>query len=242
MHRKSSASPAYRQLNGVEADGVSYGSPEVVGVLPTEDELEAAVDELSFSGFDRQQISVLAYQSKGAERGGTSAKFPPLSLLEDDPHTRLGAFVSSDSLAEIEAAAVGVPIYAAAIGGYAAVVASGGSLALALAALLLAGTAGGTLRGFLAHTISQHHRDPVAAQLANGGLLLWVQARNLDQENKALQVLHAHHGRHVHVHHLKRAWGTEDVPFHNAQPDPFSGAPAGDQRYPPEGSFSATAQ
>ncbi|MCT7377854.1 hypothetical protein [Chelativorans salis] len=223
MHTKYSPSTAESRHHSVGNGDVlvSYGSPEVVGVLPTENELEAAVDELLLSGFDRQQISVLANRPSQGDGNDPSAEIPSVSALEDDPRTRLDAFVSSDSRAEIEAAAVGLPLYAAAVGGYAAVVASGGSLALALAALLLAGTAGGALGGFLTHTVSQRHHDAIGAQIARGGLLLWVQARNLAQENRAIQVLNAHHGRHVHVHNIERAWGIEDVPFHDAQPDPF---------------------
>lgn len=223
MQTKSSPNSADRPLDGVD-DGInrlSYGSPEVVGVLPTEGELEAVVDELLIAGFDRQQISVLAGRSNRGEPGDWPAEFPPVRELEDDPGTRLGAFVSSDSRAEIETAAVGIPIYVAGVGGFAAVVASGGSLALALAALLLAGAAGGTLGGFLAHTIAQRHRNAIAAQLSGGGLLIWVQVRSHDQARKAIHVLDAHRGRHVHVHHIERAWGIEDVPFHDAQPDPL---------------------
>jgi hypothetical protein len=222
MQTKPSVKTSAHQSDSTsESALLSYGSPEVVGVLPTEAEVEAAVDQLLVSGFDRQQISVLADRLNCSEGDNRVSDLPRVSKLEDDPQTHLGAYVSSDSRAEIEAAAIGVPIYAAAIGGYGAVVASGGSLALALAALLMAGAAGGSLGGLLAHTISHRHHNAVAAQLAKGGLLLWVQARSLDQENRAIRVLNAHHGRHVHVHNIERAWGIENVPFHNAQPDPF---------------------
>ncbi|WP_353643293.1 hypothetical protein [Mesorhizobium sp. WSM2239] len=92
---------------------------------------------------------------------------------------------------------------------------------MAFASLLLAGAAGAGIGGLLAHTIARHHRESIAAQLAKGGLLLWVQTRNLAQENTAIQVLNGHHGRHVHVNHVERAWEVEEVPFYDAQPDPF---------------------
>jgi hypothetical protein len=175
---------------------VLYGAPEVVGVLLNDEELEAAVDELRQSGFDRQQISVLGTRRMNGKDGYHATH------LEDDPRTRLCAFVSSDSRAEIEAAAVGPPIYTLGATGYVAVVASGGSLAIALAALLMAGDAGAGLGAFLAHTIARHHHDAIAAQITRGGLMLWVQVKGLAQESKAIQVLNAHHGRHVHVHDI----------------------------------------
>lgn len=211
-----------------KADGVApaeswaaYGSCEVVGVLPNEKELEAAVGDLLLSGFDRQQISVLANRPRWSGGSNFDPDVSEISELEDDPRARLGAFISHDSQTEIEAAAVGVPLYAASVGGYAAMVASGGSLALAFAALLLAGAAGASLGGLLAHTIARHHREAIAAQIAKGGLLLWVQTRSLAQENKAIEILNGHHARNVHVHDVKRTWGVENVPFYDAQPDPF---------------------
>ena len=199
----------------------SYVAPEVVGVLPTVRELESAIDDLLLSGFDRQQISVLGSRCMEGENSATPATGEKIRYLEDDPRLHLSAFVSSDSRAEFEAAAIGVPSYALGVGGLVAVIASGGSLAFALPALLLAGGAGAGLGALVARTISRHHRDAVAAQIAAGGLLLWVSVRNLAQENKAIRVLNAHHGRHVHVHEIQRKWGIEDVPLHDAQPDPF---------------------
>lgn len=198
-----------------------YRAQEVVGVLPDEDELETAVDALLCAGFDRQQISVLAYKEGGNCTSGLAAGGASVTDEEDDPKAPLGAYVSLHSRAELEAAAVGVPTYVLGVGGCAVVVASGGSLAFALSALLLAGAAGASLGGLLARTIERHHHEAIAAQVAQGGLLLWVRVRNLAQENKAVQVLTNHRGRHVHVHDVERGWGIDAVPFHNTQPDPF---------------------
>jgi hypothetical protein len=200
---------------------VFYSSPEVVGVLPNEAELETAVEELLSSGLDRQQISILAIRHNRSANGAPSKADASVSRLEDDPQSPLGAFASAHSRAELEAATVGVPLYVFGVGGYVATVASGGSLAFALAALLLAGAAGAGLGGLLAHTMARRHRDAVAAQIDKGGLLLWVQVRSLDQEKKAIGALNRHRARHVHVHEVEREWGIEDVPFHDAQPDPF---------------------
>ena len=200
---------------------VLYRSQEVVGVLPNEDELESVIDEFFCAGFDRYQISVLAYRGAGDEGSTGSVADAFVADMEDDPRAPLGAYVSLHSRAELQAAAVGVPTYVLGVGGCAVVVASGGSLAFALAALLLAGAAGASLGGLLARTIARHHHDAVTAQVAQGGLLLWVRVRSLAQEKKAIQLLTNHRGRHVHVHDVERGWGIDAVPFHNAQPDPF---------------------
>jgi hypothetical protein len=231
--RENARTPEFQSCSTrYSSPAISYGKPEVVGVFPDEAELEAAVDQLLLSGFDRQQISVLANWPSRSEGRGSAAGIPAATALEDDPRTRPGAFVLSASRTEFEAAAVGPPVYVAGLGGYAAVVASGGSLALALAALLLVGAGGACLGGFLARTIARSHREAIAAQVARGGLLLWVQVRSADQEGRAMRVLKEHGARHVHLHCIEREWGIEDVPFHEAQPDPFL------ERRPPIGGAS----
>jgi hypothetical protein len=218
MHASSASQHQYVLSGGTS---VSYSSPEVVGILPNEEALETAVDELLLSGFDRQQISILAPRPTWGKDRNLAAISTSVACLADDPLTHLGAFVSSHSRAELEAATVGVPVYVLGVGGYVATVASGGSLAFALAALLLAGATGAGLGGLLAHTMAHRHRDGIAAQIARGGLLLWVQATNLDQKKKAIEMLNRYQAQHVHVHEIEREWGIEDVPFHDAQPDPF---------------------
>ncbi|WP_192362968.1 hypothetical protein [Mesorhizobium mediterraneum] len=188
---------------------VLYDSPEVVGVLPDQNELEATVDELLLSGFDRQQISVLASWPARSDSISGAIDIPAAGEWEDDPRTRFGSLIFSASRTEFGAATVGIPVYVASIGGYAAVVASGGSLALALAAILLVGTTGATPVGFLARTIARPHSDAIAAQIGQGGLLLWAQVKRLGQVATAIQALNGHRARHVHVHLLERGWEIE---------------------------------
>lgn len=189
-----------------------YASREVVAVLPDEKSLDAAIETLLGSGIDRAQVSVLAEKSKLAR---------PATLLADDPEAPLGAYMSPVSRTEIEAAFVGLPVFIAGVGSYAVVLASGGSLAVALAALLLSGAAGGGLGGLLAHTISRGHNLSITRQIASGGLLVWISTRSRAQEKAAMDVLEKHGGRDVHVHEIFRKWGIDSVPFHDAQPDPF---------------------
>ena len=209
--RKNSG--ANRETTVEHWDGTyDYTSREVVAVLPDEKSLDAAIDTLFSRGIDRAQISVLA------ER----AMLPrSVTALEDDPVAPLGAYMSPSSRTEIEAASVGLPVFVAGVGSYALVLASGGSLAVALSALLLSGAVGGGIGGLLAHTIAKHHTRSIAGQIASGGLLVWVNPRTRAQEEAAIDVLRRNGGRDVHVHEVNRRWGVESVPFHDAQPDPF---------------------
>jgi hypothetical protein len=47
-----------------------------------------------------------------------------------------------------------------------------------------------------------HHAKLVNEQLARGGLLLWVNIRNADEEKTALEVLSAQAAHDVHVHEI----------------------------------------
>jgi hypothetical protein len=196
-----------------------YQVREVVGLFSTPANLQAAVDQLEMGGFDRSQISVLGKHAQLEDHlphlsGGASSK-----SLEDDKDVPRDA-PDDDSGPEFEAAAVGIPIYVLGVGGLAVVIASGGSLALAVGALVLGGAVGGGVGGLLAHAIGKDHRDNIAEQVRQGGLLLWVQPRNAEQEKKATELLKKNSASDVHVHQVSREWGMREVPFHDAQPDP----------------------
>lgn len=202
-----------------------YQAREVVGLFAKPADLQAAIDQLMLGGFNRAQISVLGKSTHVADH------FKPLFVgassksLEDDKDAPQDG--PDDSGAEIEAATVGVPIYLLGVGSMVVVIASGGSLALAMGALILGGAVGGGMGGLLAHAIGKEHHNKIAEQVERGGLLVWVQPRDAEQEQAATAVLKQHGGSDVHVHQISREWGIRDVPFNDAQPDPMLERDAG---------------
>ena len=184
-----------------ESDGAeSYAAREAVGVFNTADALEAAVDQLEISGFDRASISVLASDRTVRDRLGKL--YGSVAEIEDDPRAPRAAFVSEDSRVEGETAAVGAPMF---IGGIAAASPSSppGALAAAFLAAAAAGAVGAGIGGLLARVISQRHIDRVWEQLAQGGLVLWVGARNDVQGARALEILIKGGARDAHLHESK---------------------------------------
>jgi len=131
------------------------------------------------------------------------------------------AFVSKSDVAEGEAALVGTLLYIGAVAGTVAVVASGGTFALALAAAAAGGMGGATLGGLAAATLGEVHAKQLEHQLEKGGLVLWVRLRDPSKEAPAEQILKKLGGRDIHTHEIERTWGTEDIPLHDFNPDPL---------------------
>jgi hypothetical protein len=82
------------------------------------------------------------------------------------------------------------------------VVASGGTLAAIVTAVILAGGTGGLLGSVLAKWLGDHHANHLQAQIDRGGLLLWVRTRKAAHELRAVEILKRHSGGEVHVHAL----------------------------------------
>lgn len=203
-------------------DGMNtYQVEEVVGLFAKPNDLQAAIDSLQMNGFDRAQVSVLGERTHVGDHQDYVPKDPSSRSIEDDANAPQEGVDEEDSDAEIKAAAVGIPIYVLGVGSLAAVIASGGTLALAMGALVLGGAAGGGLGALVAHTVGEEHRKTVKEQIENGGLVLWVQPRSRDQADKAQALLKEHHASNVHIHKINRQWGIKDVPFYDSQPDPF---------------------
>jgi len=195
---------------------------EAVGVFDNADVLEAAVDELEISGFNRAAISVLASDKIVRDRLGRL--YRSVGEIVDDPRAPLAAFVSKDSRVEGEAAAVGVPMFIGGIAGGLAVVASGGALAGAFVAASAVGAVGAGIGGLLARVISNRHVDRVGEQLAQGGLVLWVGVRDDAAAARALEILIKGGAHDAHLHEIQRQWISNNRPATLTQPDPFLGS------------------
>jgi hypothetical protein len=211
MEQKSGAGPMSKTAENGEK------IKEAVGVFRDPEALEAAVDELEVSGFDRAAISVLATDSKATEQ--IERFYRTVRDIEDSGSVPRGVFVSCDSRTEGKAAVVGFPIYVGGCAGAAAVVAAGGALALAIAGALIGSAAGAGLGAIFAAAIARHYTTDMQQQLDKGGLVLWVHAPDADAEKRAVAILNKMGAQDVHVHEIKPEW--DRVPSSVVQADPF---------------------
>lgn len=167
---------------------------EVVGVFHTPEDLESAIDELLSSGFDRAELSLLASEAAVADKLG--GYYREASEMADDPAVPRTAFVSTAAIGDAQGALIGGLAYVGAIG---AVVMSGAAMGVAIAAVVLAGGTGGLVGSVLARWVGHHHAAHLSDQIENGGLLLWVRARNHCDEGRALEIVAKHAADHVHA-------------------------------------------
>jgi hypothetical protein len=175
---------------------------EAVAVFDSAETLEAAIDELQSSGFDRAEISLLAGEKTVTEMLGRHYK--RVADLEDDPSVPSKAFVSTEAIGDAEGALIGALLYVGAVTLAGAVVASGGALAAAITAAAIGGGVGGLGGIGLSSFISQHHADYLQEQLDRGGLLLWVRTRDPAHETRAQEILRRHSAHDVHIHGIQR--------------------------------------
>lgn len=197
----------------------SYRIREAVGLLPDIASLDRAVQGLVASGFRREDLSVLSQEK--AHRAAITRHLIPSGKAMDDPGAPRTSVVDRESAMEIKAAAIGIPAQVGAFAGAIVAVASGGVLAAAIAALLAGGAAGGGLGALLSHAVSKKHLAGLEEQIANGGIVLWVQTSGKAAEDKATAILESSGATQVHVHEIERRWGVEDVPLSLTEPDPL---------------------
>ncbi|MCP5367204.1 MAG: hypothetical protein H6907_12125 [Hyphomicrobiales bacterium] len=176
-------------------------SREAVGVFASADAMQAAIDELLSSGFDRAEINLLAGEHAVREKLGHL--YTRTAEAEDDPAAPRTAYVSPESIGDAEGGVIGALMYLPASLAAGAVVASGGTLAAAAGATALALGAGALVGAALAGVIGDHHARFLHDQLEKGGLLLWVLTRTAERESRAAEILSRHGARDVHVHGLR---------------------------------------
>ena len=173
---------------------------EAVGVFPDAGALQAAVDELLLNGFDRSYLSLMATSATVERELGQ--RFRRVEDLADDPNAPHVAYVGVDSPVTGQGAAAAALAYIGACGAAATVVASGGALAVAIAAALVAGASGGVIGAGIARFIDHYHARRLQDQLERGGILLWVRTIDERCERLACDILERNGAANVHIHSL----------------------------------------
>lgn len=202
-----------------EAETIVATVREAVGVFHDTKSFEAAIDELLNEGFDRSELSLLA--SEKAVREKLGHLYETVEELEDDPKVPRTAYVERDSVVEGKTALIGGLAYIGAVVAAAPIVATGGSLAIAIMGAALAAGSAGIFGSFVAEWIGHHRAEDIENQLERGGLLLWVAVRDEAHEQKALDILTRTGAEDVHAHDLPVTDDAERNPWHGMEIDPF---------------------
>jgi hypothetical protein len=171
---------------------------EAVGIFHKSDELQNAIDELLSFGFHRAELSLLASEEAVEEKLGH--QYERVRALADDPAAPRAAYVSTEAIGDAKGGLIGGLMYVGAVAATGAIVASGGTLATAIAAAVVAGGTGGLIGSVLAKWVGDHHAHYLQNQIEHGGLLLWVRTWTPADEERAVAILRKHAGDDVHVH------------------------------------------
>jgi hypothetical protein len=166
---------------------------EAVAVFDDPARLEAVMSDLQSHGFDRADISFLAAEASGEGAAQDTRR------IADNPAAPRGAPVSDTDVRQ--GRVLGTSL-AAVVAGFAAAgftVASGGTAAALGAAAAAAAAAGGA--GAASEVIARKlSKDATDAQLASGGVLLWVRTPDPESEARALEILRRYSTQGVHLH------------------------------------------
>jgi hypothetical protein len=164
---------------------------EIFGVFDSEGALDDAVYTLETHGFDRAALSILASEEAVVKKLGH--RYRQVKDVEDEPTAPRETFFSRVS--RLEADYLPTPVLA-----------SMGALAFAgigpIWTALVAAGAGAALGALLSRILHQHHATLIREQLERGGLLLWINVRNPNEEQTALEVLKAYSAHDIHAHDL----------------------------------------
>ena len=167
---------------------------EAVALFDSAEKLESAVSELQSNGTDRAELSFLANASlTGGELGN-------LRQAADDPTTPRAAVVSDTDLRQERVLGTGLAATIAAFAAAGFAVATGG-VGAAIAAAAVAAGGVGAASTLLGRKLADDQTSFLDAQLARGGVLLWVRTRDAANERNVLDVLRRYSAQ-VYLHEL----------------------------------------
>jgi hypothetical protein len=155
---------------------------EVVALFDETEDLEDAMSDLQSNGVDRADLSILVPTSAAGPRSGSDVEAGP------NASPPRGVVVSDTDLRQGRVLATGL---AATIAGFAVAGATGGVGAATIAAATAAGGVGIAIT-LIGRQLANEHTSFLDAQLARGGIPLWVHIRDRRVEKKVLDVLRRH--------------------------------------------------
>lgn len=169
---------------------------EIVGILPSPEAVENAVNDLTTAGWDRSELSLVAqHHLISDEPVGEDSR-----QTADDPSTDRQGVVSESDVRQARTLTAGLAGVAAAFVASGATILTGGTaLTAVVGAAVLGGGAVAAVEG-VGTAADRHRLDFLHAQLDAGGILLWIKLHRPEQERKARQILERHGATDVHVH------------------------------------------
>jgi len=168
---------------------------EAVAVFDDAEKLEAAVSALQSNGVDRSELSFLAHELPA---GGVTSD---AAQAADDPAMPREPVVSDTDLRQGRVLGTGLAATIAAFAAAGFTVATGGVAAATIAAAVAAAGGVGAVSTLFGRRLADDQTSFLDAQLARGGVLLWVRTPNAGSEQTVLDVLRRH-SAHVYLHDL----------------------------------------
>jgi hypothetical protein len=195
---------------------------EVAAIFHSREALEAAVEALLPSGFDRADIDRLADLDEVRKRLGLIyVAHEELADVAQAP--RQPVFMREDVTATLMVV-VGVLASIAGVIVALLVVAFGGGTAAAVAVALLAALIAGTIGALVTARIFRPMRSKALEPLmTTRGLIIWVRVRSPAHEETAQQILRQHGGQAIRVHEIEVEKRPEEIPLSSLRPDPWLG-------------------
>lgn len=176
---------------------------EAVGVFHDPEDMQAAIDELLTTGFERSDINLIAGEEAVREKLGHM--YTQIKETEDDPNVPRIAYAGAETRGGAEGGLIGGLFYVGAVAAAGAILATGGTAGFAVAAAAAGGLGGTAVGALLASVLEAHHAPNIEKQLDRGGLVVWVKTSDTEHEARALEILRRHNAEDVHVHNLKTA-------------------------------------
>jgi hypothetical protein len=181
-----------------DATGPRGNIREAVALFDTEEDMQAAVDDLESHGFSNAAISRPVPPAEVA----VAINRPVFSAadIEDDASVPREPVDDNNSRTGITMVAVLTPIYLLLLAGAAFAAGHGLETWEAMVLIVGLGALGMVGGAYFVTRVVREKKSRIRAEKALGGLLLWVRTGSREQEGRALEILRRHAGRDVHLH------------------------------------------
>jgi outer membrane lipoprotein SlyB len=173
---------------------------EVVGIFFDVKHLEATIKDLRASGFEHDQLGLLA--SEFAVEKSLGELYTRTNKHHDVSHAPATAFVKNNSVGDTFRALEGGLFFTGTTVAMGAAVATGAIFGGALLAAVAGAVGVGAIGALISGIIHQSDAEYLEEQIDEGHLLLFVRVNDPAQEKLAVAILTRHSGYDARVHEV----------------------------------------
>lgn len=160
---------------------------KIVGTFNSSANLDQATSTLLMHGISQDSLSIPSKDNRDKK------------MMLNNSLTESESFYSQENVGIAEGAVIAISLYIGVVTSAALMIINNENLTKTIMVIIISALIAAFSGIFLAMIINKYYKHYIEKQLKKGGLILWIQLRERNQENLVKKILKDNHAKNIHL-------------------------------------------